>query len=241
MDTWRDALGDLLLGSRCAGCDAAGRGLCAGCAGALRARPRPAWPDPVPAALRHPVTVPPWTGAAYDGRVRQLIVAYKEEARYGLARPLGRLLADVVGHLLDRETSPRVPVALVPVPSAPAAVRRRGHDHVLRLGRVSAGVLRRRGHHVTVTPLLRQARGVADQAGLSAGDRSRNLEGALRVRHTGTAAQPRLLVVIDDVITTGASAAEAVSALRRSGLQPVAVATVAATVRRWPAGAADLG
>ena len=204
------------------------------------ARPRPAWPDPVPAALRQPVRVPPWTAAAYDGLLRELIVAYKEEARYGLARPLGRLLADVVGHLLDHQTHSQLPVALVPIPSAAAAVRRRGHDHMFRLGRVAAGVLRRRGHDVTVIPLLRQVRGVADQAGLSAGARGRNLEGALRARPT-RAAQFRLLVVIDDVITTGASAAEAVSALRRSGLQPVAVATVAATERRWRVDATGLG
>ena len=242
MNTWRDAVGDLFLGSSCAACGAPGRVVCGACAATLTARPRLAWPDPVPAPLHDPVSVPPWTGGAYDDRLRRLIVAYKEEARFGLARPLGRLLADVVGQLLQNwMPSGAAPVALVPVPSAPAAVRRRGQDHVLRLARASAAELRRRGRDVTVEPLLRQRRGVVDQSGLSARDRSRNLDGALRARSLPAGRGSRLLVVVDDVITTGASAAEAVATLRRAGREPVAVATIAATARRWPGPQASLG
>jgi len=241
VNTWRDAAADLLLGSCCAGCGAAGRGLCEVCAATVVARPRLAWPDPVPVALEGPIPVPPWTGGTYDDRLRQLIVAYKEESRYGLARPLGRLLAQVVGQLLKGVPTQGARVALVPVPSAPAAVRRRGQDHVLRLARVSAAELRHRGQDVIVEPLLRQRRAVADQSGLSAGDRSRNLEGALSVRPHFTGSVSPLLVVVDDVITTGASAAEAVTTLREAGWRPLAVATLAATARRRPSEQARLG
>ena len=236
VSAWRDAAGDLLLGSCCAGCGARGRRLCRVCADTLRANPRPAWPEPVPPALRVPVIVPPYAGARYDGRLQHLLVAYKEEARHGLERPLGRMLADVVASALQAVVGPG-PVALVPMPSAPGAVRRRGHDSVLRLARISAGQLRRFGTDATVRPLLCQARQVADQVGLSASDRVQNLQGALRARTGGGG---RVLVVVDDVITTGASAAEAVSALRRAGLSPAVVATVAATPRRWP-GAGSFG
>lgn len=239
MDTWRDAFGDLLVGSRCAGCDSPGRRLCPACAGTLCARPRLAWPDPVPTALE----AVPYAGASYEGPLRQLIVAYKEDARFGLARPLGRMLADVVEHVCAARDTRGARVGLVPVPSRPDAVRRRGHDHMLRLARVGAGILRRRGHDVTVEPLLRQAPGVTDQAGLSAFERSRNLDGALRVRggSSGPWLEGRVLVVVDDVITTGSSAAAALTALRRAGHRAAAVATVAATVRRWPTSTTSSG
>lgn len=197
----------------------------------MRARPRLAWPDPVPAAL----SAPPFAGAIYADRLQQLIVAYKEQGRFGLATPLGRMLADVLEQICAAIDPGSAGVGLVPVPSRRDAVRRRGHDHVLRLARVSAGLLRGRGRDVTVEPLLRHARSVADQAGLPALDRARNLEGALCVRSASPGRlQGRALIVVDDVITTGASAAEAVTTLRRAGHLAVAVATIAATPRRWP-------
>lgn len=239
MDTWRDAFGDLLLGSRCAGCDAPGRRLCRSCAAGMRAQPRLAWPDPVPETL----CVPPYAAAAYEGALQQLIVAYKEEARFGLARPLGRMLADTLDHVCAASDIGHRSLGLVPVPSRRKAVRSRGHDHVLRMARVSAALLRGRGLDATVQPLLRQGRGVHDQAGLSAPERARNLDGALVVR-AGVSVPRRLgsaLVVVDDVITTGTSAAAAVTALRLAGHRVVAVATVAATPRRWPSAATAHG
>lgn len=235
MTTWRDAAVDLFIGSRCAGCGAAGRRLCGTCAGTLIARPRAAWPDPVPAPLCAPTLVTPFCGALYEGQLRELVIAYKDHGRYGLRRPLAGMLADVIAHSVVRLQWPE-PVLLVPMPSAPAAVRRRGQDHMARLARLSASLLRRRGCEVAVSALLRQARTVSDQAGLSAAERLRNLEGALTVRTGGVpeSAGRCMLLVVDDVITTGASAAEAVRALRRAGLSPVAVAAVAATPRRRP-------
>jgi predicted amidophosphoribosyltransferase len=233
VDSLRDAAGDLLLGGRCAGCREPGRRLCPGCAAACRPRPRPSWPRPTPVGLLEPPVLPV-AATDYSGVVRELVVGYKEHERFGLVRVLAPMLAAAVESCLAQLPPGVQPVTLVPMPSSPAAVRARGHDAVARLARRCAVLLRRRGHTVAVSAALVPRARVRDQAGLSAAERAANLDGALRLR-LGAARDRRLarpIVLVDDVITTGSSAAEAVRALRTEGLDPVAVATVAATRRR---------
>ncbi|MGW2028944.1 ComF family protein [Streptomyces sp. NPDC001811] len=111
------------------------------------------------------------------------------------------------------------PVLLVPVPSARWAVRARGHDPVRRMALAAAGELRRTGTPARVAAVLRQRRPVADQAGLDARRRLENLAGALELSPGGA----RLLgagrvVLVDDLMTTGASLAEAARALREAAV-----------------------
>ncbi|MGA8996128.1 MAG: phosphoribosyltransferase family protein, partial [Nocardioidaceae bacterium] len=105
------------------------------------------------------------------------------------------------------------------------------HDPLLRTARVAAARLRARGTHARVRPLLVAAAPVRDQAGLAAVERSLNLAGSMRARVTGPAAGVSV-VVVDDVLTTGATAREAQRALEVSGVSVAAVAVVAATRRR---------
>lgn len=111
---------------------------------------------------------------------------------------------------------PRTPVSLVPVPSAPWAVRARGHDPARRIALAAAGELRRTGTPARVVAVLRQRRAVADQSGLNSRQRLDNLAGALEVPAGGV----RLLagggrvVIVDDLMTTGASLTEAARALK---------------------------
>ncbi|MEU4732592.1 phosphoribosyltransferase family protein [Streptomyces sp. NPDC023588] len=115
--------------------------------------------------------------------------------------------------------SGRADVVLVPVPSAPRQVRARGHDPARRIALAAAGRLRRAGVPARVAPVLRLRRAVADQAGLGARQRRENLAGALVVRGDGArlTAGARI-VLVDDVITTGATLAEAARAVRAAGL-----------------------
>lgn len=225
----RDAWTDLWLGGRCAGCDRPGRPLCPSCAALVTAPARVSWPDPVPDGLPLPSCV-----SAYDGPVRGALLAHKEQARYGLYRPLGRALATSALLVLDRvETPPSTPVALVPVPSRAAVVRERGHDPLLRMTRVAAAGLRGRGRPVQVLPALRQVGRPADQAGLGARARAANLRGAFEVwPRCVLLLRERTVVVTDDILTTGVTAAEAARALRTAGARVCGVATVAATARR---------
>ena len=92
----RAAASDLLLGSRCAGCDRPGAPVCAGCRPATVPHPGRCWPDPVPPGLLEPALVQPWAGGAYVDPLRRLLVAYKDRGRATLATPLGLALAATV-------------------------------------------------------------------------------------------------------------------------------------------------
>jgi predicted amidophosphoribosyltransferase len=171
-----------------------------------------------------------------------MIVGHKEHRLLGLARPLGELLALAVAASLDDVLpgGPRADVLLVPVPSRPGTVRQRGHEPTASLTRVAASCLTRLGDVTDCVALLRTRPGLADQAGLDAGARALNLSGAFRthapaLRRLARRGRPVHVVVCDDVLTTGATAAEAQRALRAVGLAPLAAVAVAATRRRMAA------
>ena len=215
---------------RCAGCELPGLQLCTSCRDALRANPRRCWPDPCPPGLLEPAPVPPWCSAAYAGVVRAVLLQYKERGRDGLAGPLAALLTASIRASLAAEQSAAC-WALVPMASRRSTVRARGYDGVLLIARLAAGQLRRQGYDVRVRRALRHRRAVADQAGLSATQRHENLRGALR---SVSARWPpdRRVIVVDDVVTTGATLAAAAEALRDAGAPVVGAAVVAATPRR---------
>ena len=232
-----DAATDLLLGSRCVGCARPGRLLCGSCAAGLDVPPRPAWPNPVPAGL-----VIPWTAADYAGTARALVLGHKERAMHGLRGPLAALLADAVHAAVTDAGLAGSAVVLVPVPSRRSTTRARGHDPTWTITRGAAGLLRRASYDALALRMLHLRPGVADQAGLDAAARAANLAGSMccptaslrRLRARRTRA---VVVVCDDVLTTGATAREAQRALEAAGLRVAAVATVAATRRRFGPGA----
>jgi len=218
---------DLLLPERCAGCAGVPRLLCDGCRALLGGGPWPAVPSPRPAGLPGS-----WAVAPYEGAVRAVIVAHKESGRTGLARPLGAALARGVlaaGGGMGGE------MLVVPVPSPRPAARRRGHDPTLRIATGAIGALRARGVPVRRVAALAHARRVADQAGLQMAGRAANLAGALYVARPGEVAGRRV-VLVDDVITTGSTLAEAARALRAAGAEVPAAAVIAATPRRYRPG-----
>ncbi|WP_214107614.1 ComF family protein [Acrocarpospora catenulata] len=212
------ALLDLLLPPRCAGCGRPGVLVCPSCTARLRGVPSPRLPEHPPPGLPEV-----WSGAAYAGVARRLLLAHKEHGRTALAPALGACLAATLRAAL----TPRSPVLLVPVPSSGAALRRRGHDPVRRMA--AAAVRDLAGWPVVLAPVVRQRRRVADQAGLSAPERAANLAGAYVL--AGEPPRPAVAVLVDDVVTTGATLAAAAAALRAAGVAVPLAITVAATAK----------
>ncbi|TDB93766.1 phosphoribosyltransferase family protein, partial [Actinomadura sp. 7K534] len=222
---------DLILPEHCAGCGVAPVLLCDACALPLQGPARPARtaPEGLP---------PPWTVTTYEGSLRAILAAYKEHGRTALAAPLGEALATAVKAALTPNHLPTAaevhpghdPPTLVWVPSRRMATRRRGHDALRGLVNVAAHRLRTTGVPVICVDALRQRGRVADQAALTARERTANLAGALDVT-TPTQIADRPVVLVDDVVTTGASLAEAARALRKAGADLLGTATIAATPR----------
>ena len=234
------ALVDLVLPRTCAGCGLPGAALCRACAGLL-ALPRLAQPR------RFPEGFPPTVAAgAYDGPVKPAVIAFKERGRAELARPLGTALALAVAVVTAGVPGCPRPVLLVPVPSSAAALRARGRDHVRELTGRAVAELRAAGLPVAEARLLRRQGRLRDSAGLSAAQRRANLAGTF-ARSVPRAPGPpgALLVLVDDVVTSGATLTEAAAVLASAtqpGDPPVLAAVVAATPRRTgsPTSAGDL-
>lgn len=214
---------DLILGARCPGCECPALGLCRTCGASIRPDPRVAWPKPTPAVLRGP-DVTPIAAGVNAGILRAALIAWKEQGRFGLTRTLAHLLAASVVELSPAGAS----VVLVPVPTSRRSRRARGSDVVDELARESARLLRRIGVDVSVEQALTYARTTADQAGLDSSARAANLSGAFRLRR-GTLRTAAKVIVIDDILTTGATVGEAVRVLTTAGRRPIGVAVVAAT------------
>ncbi|WP_130012086.1 ComF family protein [Serinicoccus sediminis] len=223
------ALLELVAPAGCAGCGRAAHRLCPDCRWQLGLTgPRPWRPTPCP-----PGFPPTWSGPAYEGVVPAVVVAWKEQDRVDLTPVLGAVLRRAVGSALAGSPEHRdavlasSPVAVLPAPSARSSTRARGRSPVRELAVVAAGARR------AVVPALVLTRTVADQAGLSARQRAANLGGAVRLRPGLAGALAGVpCVVVDDVVTTGATLAECARALREAGTGGVVAATVAATPRR---------
>ena len=230
------ALADLTLPPTCASCGAPDASLCQDCRrgipGCLWDR-GPRWVAPDPA----PVGIPPVVSSGrYEGPVARLLSAYKDDGRRDCAGVLGELLsasvqAALVASLSDGLRAPLGPVLVVPIPSSAAARRRRGDSPLVALGRRATRDFT--PAELRLLGVLRHRRRLADQAGLDAAGRAANLEQSMAVRSRW---QPLVsgsaCVLVDDVLTTGATVTEAARALREAGAGDVRAATICATQRR---------
>lgn len=206
---------DLILPLQCGGCGMPSTRWCDACAGELAvAADQPHVVNP-----RIDPGVPVFALGRYAGARRQAILACKERGRADLVGPLARALALGVHRLLCWGILD-TPLTVVPAPTRRSAARRRGGDPVTRLARAAAA-----GHpDIAVVPVLR-IRGMArDSVGLGTAARERNIAGRVLLRGRRPASE---VLVVDDVVTTGATARESVRVLRAAEIRVAAVLTVA--------------
>jgi predicted amidophosphoribosyltransferase len=215
---------DLLLPQRCVVCGYGGTQLCAACREDLpriepplceRCGAPTAWPVERcrECAGRRLGFASARAAVGYDAAARRLVHAWKE-------RGLRRLAAEVAQLVAERLPAPEVD-ALTFVPADRGRRLERGHNPAERLAFELAALW-----EIPCLPLLERTRG-GRQRGSSAVER-RTVRGAFRAR----AAAPRKVAVIDDVYTTGATAAAAASALRAAGARRVEAVAFARALRR---------
>jgi predicted amidophosphoribosyltransferase len=215
---------DLLLPQRCVVCGSGGTQLCAGCREELpriepplcaRCGAPTAWPVARcrECAGRRLGFATARAAVGYDEAARRVVHAWKE-------RGLRRLAAEAAALVAERVPAPEVD-AVTFVPSDRARRLKRGHNPAERLARELAAAWA-----LPCLPLLERTRG-GRQRGSSATER-RSVRGAFRA--IGTA--PRKVAVIDDVYTTGATAAATATVLRASGARHVEAIAFARALRR---------
>jgi predicted amidophosphoribosyltransferase len=215
---------DLLLPQRCVVCGCGGRQLCAACREELpriepplcaRCGAPTAWPVERcrECAGRRLGFASARAAVGYDAAARRLVHAWKE-------RGLRRLATEAAELVADRVPPPAVD-ALVFVPSDRGRRLERGHNPAERLALELATTW-----ELPCLPLLERTRR-GRQRGSSAAER-RTVRGAFRA----TGASPRSVAVIDDVYTTGATAAAAATALRAAGAGRVEAIAFARALRR---------
>ncbi|HET8614896.1 MAG TPA: phosphoribosyltransferase family protein [Actinomycetales bacterium] len=230
---------DLVLRRECAGCGRTGTSWCSDCWSSLLGVPQVRRLDGPEARASLSV----WSAGEYRDEVRSAVVAWKDRGRTDLTPVLARALRRSVLQAWGAAERPRSaaagsgPVLLVPAPSSARSRRQRGHEPVRDLALRCAAALRRQGVEVRVVPVLAQARQLQDQVGLGVAGRSANLAGALCARQGWTRhVLGRDCIVVDDVVTTGATLLECRRALTDVGARVHGAATVAATPRRAPHG-----
>ncbi|MFF1633641.1 ComF family protein [Leifsonia sp. NPDC058248] len=203
----------------CSGCGADDRSLCADCRRALA---------PAPARLDDGVESPPvWASLAYAGSVRAVLLAFKDHGRTDAGPALARALrASVVAAIAGARPVERAGgVTLVTVPSTRAAFRSRGY-HPTEL------MLRRAGLSIG-SRSLRLSRQVADQAGLSAAGRAQNRSGSFAASQRLAG---RACLIVDDIVTSGATIREANRAIEAAGGRVIGAAALAHTELRGSPG-----
>jgi ComF family protein len=186
--------------------------LCRPCRAGLR------WLDRMPVDL---AGVETWAPVAYEGPARAVVGAFKFRGAAGLADPMA---AQIVAAAPPGFLDPRS--ALVPVPLLPSRARRRGYNQAERL----AGAIARRTEVVPADCLIRRGPAGARQVGRGRWERLRGITGAVALKKGARC--PSEVVLVDDVVTTGATLSACAAALSAAGARRVVALAYARTPGR---------
>jgi predicted amidophosphoribosyltransferase len=205
---------DLVLPLECGGCGAPSTRWCPACAHQLTVQPG----EPHLITPRVDTGVPVLSLGRYTGPRREAIVAVKEHGRADLIAPLALTLRSGLQNLVAWGVID-TPLTIVPAPTRRSAARRRGGDPITRMARAAGDGL----PGVDVIQALRLRALVRDSVGLSGADRQRNIAGRVKISKPISGA----VLVVDDIVTTGATASESVRVLHIAGAHVAAVLAIA--------------
>jgi ComF family protein len=170
--------------------------------------------------------------------MREVIHALKYSRMRPIAHRLGALLADAIAQLADEAPTEML---VLPVPLHRTRYRQRGFNQARALAKHAIDALRK-SHpdwHLRLAPkTLMRLRLTESQAGLTPTQRRRNVRGAFRVSDPA-AIRDRHILLVDDILTTGATARAAAQSLKKAGAASIFVATLA-RARRFNANAAQV-
>ena len=207
-------LSSLLFPVRCFGCRELGFSICSDC--------RKIWNPHIYRNRFEELTV--FSSIIYSPIAKNIILAAKE----GSVKSADLLVKDALKNSLKYLFESHPVGALVPIPSQHTAIRRRGRDFLSEIAHDLG-----KFYGVGVLNLLEHNRKVQDQSRLGISERHKNLNQALSInpRFSGNYPAQRV-VILDDLLTTGATLSEANRALRKAGFNVQAAATACVAVRR---------
>ena len=198
-------LTEILFPARCLGCSILSLGLCPRCKSEWSNRNHITHlPETIVYSSRH-----------YSSTAKNILIAAKEQGVVKARQYLNLALQDSFSYVVN---SSRENALLVPIPSQKSSIRKRGRDFLPELTRDLAIENKTRMANILVHSRL-----VLDQSTLHARDRFANLSGALSTRTT--LGRGEKVILIDDLVTTGATLGEAVRTLEGAGFQVVSAVT----------------
>lgn len=175
----------------------------------------------------------------YEGRLRELIHALKYNRMLPAAHQLGAMLAEAIAQLSVEAAQEML---VIPVPLHRLRSRQRGFNQARELAKCAIETLRK-SHpewRLTLAPKsLMRLKLTESQAGLTPTQRRRNVRGAFKVSDP-SAIRGKHILLVDDILTTGATARAAAQSLMRAGAGSIYVATLA-RARRFDANVAQPG
>jgi ComF family protein len=154
---------------------------------------------------------------SYEGTLRSIVHSLKYDGRRSLAKPLAALMRTHGGDVLNHAA------CAIPVPLHPSRRRERGFNQAADLARHLG---------VRVVPALRRVRPTATQTELPAAQRHRNVRDAFSATSATCTLRGAIVVLVDDVCTTGATLEACARALKNAGVAEVRALTAARVVRR---------
>ena len=204
----------LLFPTRCFGCRELGYSICSQC--------RKLWNPHLYKSRILDVAV--YSAIPYSSVAKNILLSAKEQN----IKSADRLVQIALSASLQELFQKHARCAIVPIPSGRSSNRRRGRDFI---NEMAISVAKDFG--VAVLPLLEHQRIIRDQSNLNIADRRENLAMALAVKpsfHRNYSGES--VVILDDLVTTGATINEANRALTRGGFKVQAAATACVALRR---------